>query len=191
MKTYFLRLRPSEEVTERLRALRKAFSRAVGLAWDVGYQKGCASRVALHHLTYEAIRKAEPQLGAQLSCNAIYLASAYLKLAKTRLRARVDSATKPKPDFRSVPVYLDKHTLTMKDRLLSIYTLDGRARLSVSLPSTLEVVFSSTPVKEILLLERQEGFVLAFIFKVPTDSSTNPVEAASSKDFLRQLEEAA
>ena len=191
MKTHFLRLRPSEEVAQRLRSLRGAFSRAVELAWGVGREQGCTSRVALHHLAYEAIRKSEPQLGAQLTCNAIYLASAYLKLAKTRQKPSQPTAVQPSPNFSQVPVYLDKHTLTMKGDLLSIFTLDGRAKLSISLPHKLQTVFSSTPVKEILLIERKEGFILVFIFKTHvTDAPAKPI-AIAKEPALRELQQVA
>jgi len=176
MKTYFLRLRPSEEVGLRLRTLQETFSRAVELAWEIGRTQGCSSRVALHHLAYETIRNSELRLGAQLTCNAIYLASAYLKLARTGKRLTQSAGPGLRPDFAQLPVYLDKHTLAMKDGQLSIYTLDGRAKLSVKLPQALKSMFGSTPVKEILLIERKGGFILLFIFK-PLD--TEPIAQKS------------
>jgi len=174
MNQYAVALNPPEDMAVRLRTLQAVFSKAVQLAWEVGHQNDCASRVALHHLAYESIRRAEPNLGAQLACNAIYLASAYLKLAKSQVKKPSADRKLERPDFSKVPVHFDRHTLTIKNDVLSIYTLGGRARLSLALPEELKNLLLTMSVKEILLVMRKEKFFLIFIFKSAITSRTQP-----------------
>lgn len=191
VNNYTVSLNPPKEMGARLGALQAVFSKAVQLAWEVGHRNDCASRIALHHLAYESIRRAEPKLGAQLACNAIYLASAYLKLAKNRLRQPLLASGAKKPDFSKVPVHFDKHTLTIKNDVLSIYTLDGRARLSLTLPDDLQHLLLTVSVKEILLIVRQEKFFLMFIFKTPeANQSQSPLTVIPKTDAF-PMEQAA
>ncbi|MBO6267091.1 MAG: hypothetical protein J6M06_02540, partial [Synergistaceae bacterium] len=89
----------------------------------------CANRVALHHLAYYAVREAHPALGSQMVCNAIkVVADAYKAFF-------ADSPKKRREEWETIvfsdsSVYYDARTYSMKDDVLSLFTLSGRIKVS-------------------------------------------------------------
>jgi hypothetical protein len=63
------------------------------------------------------------------------------------------------------PVYFDRHTLSVKDGTLSLYTLDGRMRFLLTLSRADEANFLQSKLREVVLSRNREGaFQLAFLF---------------------------
>ena len=61
------------------------------------------------------------------------------------------------------PVYFDRHTLSVKDGRLSMYTLDGRMRFHLALGAEDEAAFHGSKLREIVLTrEGGNTFVLSF-----------------------------
>ena len=160
MKKHILsiQLQVTEEERARLRALQQAFSEICNALVPVVWQNRCWNRVGLHHLAYHALRNRFPRMGAQMVCNAIYSVSRAYRIAPK-------AADKPLPFLKflpSAPVFFDRHTVSIKDNQLSMYTLDGRIRFGFATPKEILDVFSRERLREIVLHRRGETFSLSF-----------------------------
>ena len=98
------------------------------------------NRVTLHHLHYHALREQFPGLGSQMVCNAIYAVSKMARLVYQHPKSPYNVAAKdarPLPLLRfaeSCPVYFDRHTLSIKEEQLSLFTMDGRMHFELPKP---------------------------------------------------------
>ena len=77
------------------------------------------------------------------------------------------------------PVYFDRHTLSLKDGLVSMFTLDGRMRFELALSKTDEQRFRVEKLREIVLTSRADVFSLSFTFAT-LDDTTEPDDSAVS-----------
>ena len=173
-------LQATLEQKSRLLALQAAFAQVCNALAPTVRDTRCWNRVALHHMTYRTLREQFPALGSQMVCNAIYSVCRASRqvyqhpnspFALERL-----GPDKPLPLLRfadTCPVYFDRHTLSLKDGLLSMYTLDGRMRFNVTLRAQDEALFHQKKLREIVLARRADGeFELSFWLAEP------PLEAA-------------
>lgn len=169
-------LNASPEQAQRLMALQAAFAQVCNALAPVVQQTRCWNRVTLHHLAYKSLREQFPNIGSQMVCNAIYSVSRtarnlFQHPASPFHLSRLQG--KPLPLLRFVddgPVYFDRHTLSLKDGSLSMYTLDGRMRFLVSLSPEQERNFHESKLREIVLSRNGEGsFQLGFLFGDATE----------------------
>ncbi|MBE0548836.1 MAG: hypothetical protein IH627_14565 [Rubrivivax sp.] len=179
-----VRLPGSAEQQRRLLDLRKLFTEACNALAPMVQQTRCWNRVALHHMAYKPLRERFPQLGSQMACNVIYSVSraarhVYQHHTSPYNVARND--TKPLPMLRfdgPVPVYFDRHTLSLKDGAVSLFTLDGRMRFQVDLSPDIERRFREDKLREIVLAQGPNGeWALTFDFapeNEPDSPSTDP-----------------
>jgi len=105
-----------------------------------------------------------------MSCNVIY---SVCRAARAVYQSEdspwsISAAVSPNlPLIRfreTAPVYFDRHTLSLRGGLLSLFTLDGRMRVSVDLQSGFVERFQAGDLREISLLRSGIGFQLAFSF---------------------------
>ena len=165
-----LSLSPSPEQAERLAALQARFAEACNWLMPTVRETQSWHRVSLHHATYQGLRAAFPDLGSQMACNAIYSVSRTCRLAfqtpgSPFFRAR--RTTAPLPEIRflpSSPVFFDRHTISVRDGQLSMFTLGGRMRFLGALTPAEEARFAGEKLREIVLVRRGEGFQLNFLF---------------------------
>lgn len=155
----------------RLRELQQAFARACNTLAPVVRDTRCWNRVALHHMTYRMLRERFPQLGSQMACNAIYSVSRACRAVYQGPRspfnlARMASGAPPALLLFSPasPVYFDRHTLSLKNGRLSMFTLDGRMRFELGLAEADERRFHEEKLTEVILSSRLEEFTLTFAF---------------------------
>lgn len=127
------------------------------------------NRVALHHLAYRQLREQFPTMGSQMVCNAIYSVSRTCRMVFQHPRSplhleKLEEGRLPLLRFSdSCPVYFDRHTLSLKDGALSMFTLDGRMRFQLSLDSEVEARFQTQKLREVVLSREADGvFVLSF-----------------------------
>ena len=127
------------------------------------------NRVALHHLVYRQLREQFPAMGSQMVCNAIYSVSRTCRALFQHPASpfHLDKlGDKPLPLLRftdSCPVYFDRHTLSLKGGKLSMFTLDGRMRFSMSLDPVDEQRFHELKMREIVLEgSAMAGYTLSF-----------------------------
>lgn len=170
MKLLSIHLNTSEAQAASLRALQATFAEACNALAPVVQQTRCWNRVALHHLTYRMLRERFPQMGSQMACNAIYSVSRASRLvyqhpASPWNVAKRAAASLPLLQFLPTsPVYFDRHTLSLKDGQLSMFTLDGRMRFQIELKPEDEGNFLLEKLTEIVLANTATGFRLAFSF---------------------------
>lgn len=170
-------LNGSPEQLTSLLALQQAFAQVCNALAPVVQQTRCWNRVTLHHLAYKQLRDKFPAIGSQMVCNAIYSVSRTSRLVfqhpaspfnLTRLGNR------PLPQLRftdSCPVYFDRHTLSVKEGQLSMYTLEGRIRFHLALRPEDEASFHNNKLREIVLSRTaMGGFELSFQFSAPAES---------------------
>ncbi|TCS97511.1 hypothetical protein EDC36_109113 [Tepidimonas ignava] len=166
------------EQTQRLRALQQAFAQACN--WLAPLVRGhrCWNRVALHHLAYRPLRQAMPALGAQMACNAIYSVCRAARLVYQHPHSpfhhsRLQGQTLPLLRFADTcPVYFDRHTLSLRNGVASLYTLDGRIRFQLVLaPQALDAL-ATMRLREIVLSGHdQHAYQLTFVLSAPNEGA--------------------
>ena len=183
-------LNASAEQTQALVALQAAFAQVCNALAPLVQENRCWNRVTLHHLAYKSMREQFPQVGSQMVCNAIYSVcrtarNLFQHPASPFYLGRLQGKPLPKLRFADTcPVYFDRHTLSVKDGSLSLYTLDGRMRFLLSLSQDDETNFREKKLREIVLARRPDGaFELSFWFGDPEANEDGT--AASSAPRLQ------
>lgn len=177
-------LTPSPEQHARLVALQVAFAQVCNALAPIVQQTRVWNRVALHHMAYKALRERFPQLGSQMICNAIYSVSRTGRLIFQTQGSPfhvAKTADRPLPLLRffdTCPVYFDRHTLSLKDGQVSMFTLDGRMKFQLALDASQEAAFHTRRLLEIVLQRRGEAFELAFQFGPPVTPAVAGVAIA-------------
>lgn len=168
--TLQVRLDADGQRQAQLRALQVAFAQLCNAIAPVVQQTRCWNRVALHHLVYRPMRERFPAMGSQMVCNAIYsvcrAARAVLQHPASPWNVQ-QHPDRPLPLLRfadSAPVYFDRHTLSLRDGVLSMFTLDGRIRFEVRLDPADERRFHDERLLEVVLAADAAGYALTFHF---------------------------
>ncbi|MBH2042947.1 MAG: hypothetical protein I8H87_05275 [Comamonadaceae bacterium] len=183
-------LNGSPEQLASLHALQRGFAEVCNALSPLVQQSRCWNRVTLHHLAYKQLREQFPAMGSQMVCNAIYSVSRTSRLVYQHPESPFNLSRlgdKPLPLLRfadTCPVYFDRHTLSVKDGQLSMYTLDGRIRFHLALRPEDEASFHEKKLREIVLSRRAtDSFELSFLFltppqgdEIPTDKEQYPGE---------------
>ncbi len=181
-------------VAAQLRLLQHAFADVCNAIAPVVRETRCWNRVALHHLVYRSLRERFPQLGSQMICNAIYSVS---RTCRTLFQlpaspfniARLGDRPLPLMRFAPIaPVYFDRHTLSIRDGVVSMLTLDGRIRFRLSISEADEQRFRQERLREILLLSQSNQYVLRFVFAAETDDASS-APAARQQTNVAELPE--
>jgi hypothetical protein len=178
-------LNASAEQLAQLVNLQKAFAQVCNALAPVVQQTRCWNRVTLHHLTYRGLREKFPAMGSQMVCNAIYSVSRTSRMlfqhpASPFNISRLDGKPLPLLKFtETCPVYFDRHTLSIKDGRLSLYTLDGRVRFDVDLDSEHELAFQKQKLREVVLSRAVTGYELRLQFSDGT--ADEPAAADTSQ----------
>lgn len=164
-----------------MKALQTAFAQVCNSLAPLVQRDRCWNRVTLHHLAYKSLREKFPGMGSQMICNAIYSVSRTARMVFQHPASRFHHsrlAGKPLPLLRfadNSPVYFDRHTLSLKEGTLSLYTLDGRMRFKLALSPADEAKFHEQKLREIVLSRRKDGvFELSFWFSEPLEDDAAP-----------------
>jgi len=182
-------LNTSAEQLARLQALQAAFARVCNALAPTVQQTRVWNRVALHHLMYHSLRERFPELGSQMVCNAIYSVARTCRVVFQHPQSPFNLSRlgdKPLPLLRftdNSPVYFDRHTLSVKNGQLSMYTLDGRMRFALALKPADEASFHEKKLREIVLSRQPDGgFQLSFLFSDVGDQPAPESAAASDAE---------
>lgn len=175
-----------------LRALQVAFAQLCNAIAPVVQQTRCWNRVALHHLVYRPMRERFPTMGSQMVCNAIYSVSRTARVVLQHPASPWNVQRHPEralPLIRfadNAPVYFDRHTLSLKAGVLSMFTLDGRIRFEVRLDPADEQRFHRERLTEVVLAADTAGYALTFHLAADTSDSaaTAAGRAATAGDEL-------
>jgi len=181
---------------QRLLSLQGIFSDACTAVAAIAVAQQCWNRVALHHMVYREMRERFPGLGAQMVCNAVYSVCRACRLIflnpSSPLHAMLElRETLPNVRFAPcAPVYFDRHTLSLRRGVLSLYTLEGRMKFKMALDESQEAIFHSEKLKEISLTEYQGRFQLRFqlgqgeTLPSPAPSKSNETLAQHLPEYL-------
>ena len=179
-------LTAAPEPRQRLVDLQATFSQACNALAPIAAQQRCWNRVALHHLAYRALRERFPALGSQMACNAIYSVSRTARLVYQHPRSpcnlsRLGDQPLPVLHFLpTAPVYFDRHTLSLKNGRLSMFTLDGRLHFDLGLSDEAEHRFREEKLREVVLSRRGELFHLTFAFGAAEPAEVPAAEAPAA-----------
>jgi hypothetical protein len=182
-------LNASAEQLAQLVNLQKAFAQVCNALAPVVQQTRCWNRVTLHHLTYRGLREKFPAMGSQMVCNAIYSVSRTSRMlfqhpASPFNIARLEGKSLPLLKFTDTcPVYFDRHTLSVKDGRLSMYTLDGRVRFDVALAAEHELSFQQKKLREVVLSRSAKGYELRFRFSAGTAAEPSVADASQPAEI--------
>ena len=154
----------------RLRELQGRFIDACNFICPTVREARCWNRVALHHLVYKDLRAKFPDLGSQMACNVIYSVcraarSVYQDPASPWSVGPADSIALPLIRFgKGAPVYFDRHTLSLRGGVLSLFTLDGRMKVRIGIGPRDEELLRASRLREIALVSGASGYELLFTF---------------------------
>ena len=169
----------SPEQASRLVALQAAFGQVCNALAPMVQRSRVWNRVALHHMAYKTLREQFPAMGSQMVCDAIYSVSRHSRAAFQHPQSpfnltKLGERPLPLLRFSDVcPVYFDRHTLSLKDGQLSMYTLDGRMRFKLDLKPQDEANFHEKKLREIVLTRTPDGvFSLQFSFSEQDDGGS-------------------
>jgi len=170
------------EQVQRLQALQQGFAQVCNALAQVVQQTRVWNRVALHHMAYRSLREQFPQMGSQMVCNAIYSVSRTCRIvfqhphSPFHLSRFAEGQMLPLLRFAdSCPVYFDRHTLSLKGGRLSMFTLDGRMRFTLTLEAQAEHAFHMHKLREIVLACDVHGcYSLTFTLTDMADESAQP-----------------
>lgn len=179
----------SAEQHARLAALQVAFAQVCNALAPTVAQTRIWNRVALHHMAYKRLREQFPALGSQMVCNAIYAVSRISRSVYQHPSSPFNLSrmgTGPLPVLRfadSMPVYFDRHTLSLKAGMLSMFTLDGRIRFQLALGEQDEMAFHERKLLEVVLSRNpQGGFGLRFLFAAPDQVEIQEMDSSQIPD---------
>ena len=177
-------LQLSTEQVRRLQSLQHGFAQLCNALAPTVQATRVWNRVALHHLSYRQLREQFPAMGSQMVCNAIYSVSRTCRALFQQPASPIHMeklGDKPLPLLRftdSCPVYFDRHTLSLKEGKLSMFTLDGRMRFQLSLDAQDEQRFHELKMREIVLAGSvMNGYTLTFVL---ADSAEETKDTRSS-----------
>lgn len=179
-------LHTNELQHRRLSELQTAFAQVCNVLAPIAQKTTCWNRVALHHMAYKGLRQQFPHLGSQMICNAIYSVSRSCRLVYQHPQSpfnlqRLAGKALPLVHFLpESPVYFDRHTLSLKDGEVSMFTLDGRMRFKLALDRENEHRFRHEKIREIVLERTSTEFTLTFHFTAE-DMDSPQVAAAQAE----------
>jgi hypothetical protein len=188
-------LRTTPEQDQRLLALQRAFAQVCNAIAPTVAQTRIWNRVALHHMVYRTLRAQFPAVGSQMACNAIYAVSRMARIvyqhpASPFLATKMPSGPLPLLHFvDTAPVYFDRHTLSLKDGQLSLFTLDGRMRFELGLNADDERSFREHKLREVVLSRQAEGgFTLRFGFTDGLDDDDTAPERKANPPAIAAVQ---
>lgn len=183
-------LTTTPEQLQSLLALQQAFAQVCNALAPLVQQTRCWNRVTLHHLAYKQLRDRFPAIGSQMVCNAIYSVSRSARLVFQSPQSPFHLSrlgNRPLPLLRfgdTCPVYFDRHTLSVRDGQLSMYTLEGRMRFQLALRAEDEARFHDTKLREIVLARSAQGaFTLSFQF-IEAEGAPDEEAAADIPEYV-------
>jgi hypothetical protein len=168
--TIRIELAANEEVFKRLNQLQVHFAHACNFIAPIAQKSHCWNRVALHHLSYHAVRKTFPDLGSQMACNAIYSVCRSYRLLLNHPQSpfvgkKIAEGQLPHISFlERSPVFFDRHTLSLQNNVLSLFTLEGRLRFGIGLSEADELIFRNQKLREIQLHCIGPTYCLTMVF---------------------------
>lgn len=161
-RTISIKLEVLKEDICKLTALQEAYFTACNQVVPFVVQERCWNRVQLHNLTYSKIR-ASSLLGSQMICNAIFSVCKAYKTKQIFPKEEV-----PVICFRkNRSIHFDKRTYSIKENIISLYTLEGRIKVQMNLGPFQREYFSQGIPKEGELICKKGKWYFNLVLDLP------------------------
>jgi IS605 OrfB family transposase len=162
-RTIALKLNLSQKQSNALLETQLAFSNACNEAIPFVIENRCWNRVALHHLCYYKIRESISFLGSQMVCNAFQKVCSSYKVLKIKKSQDVPTIT-----FKNNgSVHYDKKTYSLKDNILSLYTVTGRIKCEFITGDFQREYLKKGAVKEAELIRKGKRWFFNLVLDLP------------------------
>ena len=167
-RTIAIKLTLSESEVQAFVALEDKFSLACNRVAGVALAEKERNRVRLHHLCYYILRNEFSELGAQMCCNAIAKVAQALKALK-----------QPRPILfkHGCSVHFDKRTYSLKNGVLSLFTLDKRIRIQLEISSFHKKFLDQGKAKEAELVRKGKRWFFHLVLDLPDVAPVESKEA--------------
>jgi IS605 OrfB family transposase len=166
-RTISIKLETSPEQDSRLFLLQREFARACNALVPSVVENQCSNRVKLHHLGYYATRELVPDLGSQMTCNAVAaVAQSYKSVLANN--PKLKKTDWPTISFRDTgSVHFDKRTYSIKGNSISLFTTLGRIIVPMKLGEFQEGFLETGISKEAELTCRKGKFYFNLVLDFP------------------------
>lgn len=162
-RTISLKLTLTQEQSSDLLETQKMFSAACNAIVPSAVENRCWNQCALHHHTYYSTRTSFPSLGSQMVCVAIKKVCSSYKALKIKKSEEV-----PNIVFKeSGSVHYDKRTFSLKEGILSLFTIHKRIRCSFQLGPHQEQYLFVGKVKEGELIRKGKRWFFNLVLDIP------------------------
>lgn len=157
-RTIAIKLSVSVSQNEAFCELQEMFTKGCNEVVSVANAEKERNRIRLHHLCYHALRKSLPQLGSQMTCNVIAKTAACLKALK-----------RPKQVLfkNGCSVHFDKRTYSLKNGVLSLFSLRGRVRIPLEVSAYHKGFFDLGNPKEAELVRKGNRWFFHLVLDLP------------------------
>ncbi len=157
-RTVVIKLNASIDQSRALFELQEQFSAACNVSATIAKEEKERNRVRLHHLCYYTLKKSFPKLGSQMCCNAIAKTTQALKALKYPQQVLFK---------HGCSVHFDKKTYSLKNEVLSLYTLQGRIRILLEISSFHRGFLDQGKIKEAELVKRGKRWFFHLVLDLP------------------------
>ena len=161
-RTISIKLNVTREQDKVLLELQEAFRNACNIIAPIAAENRCWNRVALHNLVYTKLRSLSP-LGSQMICNTIF---SVCKAYKNR-RILKDETVPLIVFHKGRSIHFDKRTYSIKGDMISLYTLQGRIKVTMRMGPFQQQYFSQGVAKEAELVRRKGKWFFNLVLDVP------------------------
>ena len=157
-RTIAIKLTVSDIQNEALCELQDMFTKTCNEVAIVATAEKERNRIRLHHLCYTSLRKSFPKLGSQMCCNAIAKTAHCLKALK-----------RPKQILfkNGCAVHFDKRTYSLKNGVLSLFTLRGRIRTPLAVSPYHQGFLEVGVLKEAELVRKGKRWFFHVVLDLP------------------------
>ena len=165
-RTISVKLLHTVEQAQSFKELAETFAGACNEIVPVAQEHRCWNRVALHHLSYNNTRTAYPELGSQMTCNAIHKVASAYKTLQSNKRIKKDEPV-PIIQFSPKSVHFDKRTYSIKDETLSLFTMSGRVKVPFVMGNHQRNLFNQGSATEAELICKKGQWFFNLVLDLP------------------------
>ena len=165
-RTVSLKLMTTPEQVSALAMLADTYAKACRAIVPLAQEHRCWNRVALHHLAYYPIREQFPALGSQMVCQAVHRVADAYKTLKANKGIPKDKPV-PALTFGPSSVNFDKRTYSIRDDVLSLFTLAGRIKVPFVCGKHQRNLLASGVPKEARLVARKGLWYFNLVLDLP------------------------
>lgn len=161
-QTVSIKLKTTQKHSQALSDLQTEYNHTCNLIVPFVCKNRCWNRVALHHLAYYKVRE-QSKLGSQMVCIAIKTVADAYKVLKPKKKEDV-----PAVAFKITSgVHFDARTFSVKDEMLSLYTLSGRIYTKMILGDFQKKYLASGEIKEGDLVRKRNTWYFNLVLELP------------------------